>query len=70
LLDEDKVLIIYRANEVIFKWHYYGRPQTPDNRCIEKYKLIDDNIYFERKGILMPKTEVYNIGSSPIVRII
>ena len=69
-LDKHKNLIIYRANEVIFGWHYYGRPQTQDNRCIEKYKLIGDNIYFERQGILMPKTEVYKIENSPIVSLI
>ena len=33
-------LIVPRADEVVFGWHYYGRPQSPENWCEERYCLL------------------------------
>ena len=63
-------LIVKSADEVLFGWHYYGRPQNPENWCTESYKLIDDKVYFESKGPLNTDKSVYPLKSNSLVELI
>lgn len=48
MIGKHNELIIEKANQVCFGWHYYGRPQTPENWCTEIYELKCEDIV-ERK---------------------
>jgi len=39
IAESDGSLQIGRAEEVIFGWHYYGRPQIEENWCEDRYRL-------------------------------
>jgi len=53
----DGQLIVPTASHVSWGWHYYGRPQTDDNWCVESFAIADTSITLERTGPLMPGTE-------------
>ncbi len=36
-------LIVDKATQICIGWHYYGRPQAPENWCNEVYELKDNN---------------------------
>jgi hypothetical protein len=40
--ESDGSLRIGRAEEAIFGWHYYGRPQAQENWCEDRYRLDAD----------------------------
>ena len=42
ITESDGSLQLGRAEEVIFGWHYYGRPQTEENWCEDRYRLEGD----------------------------
>ena len=50
-------LLLSRAEFVSFGWHSYGRPQTAENWCQERYELDGNVIHFERAGPLLPTSE-------------
>jgi len=42
LIGSNNELVVDKASQVSFGWHYYGRPQTPENWCTEIYNLRED----------------------------
>jgi|SRR5579871_1754493 len=44
------VLIIPEAREVRWGWHYYGRPETPENWCVLTYRFADGQVTKEVTG--------------------
>ena len=47
-------LIVPDADEVLFGWHYYGRPQLPENWCEEIYRKQGSDVVYLRRGPLSP----------------
>lgn len=43
-VDAGGSLQIARAAEARFGWHYYGRPQLPENWCEDRYRLQGDEV--------------------------
>ena len=62
-------LIIPRGAKAVFGWHYYGRPQTPENWCEETYESVDDRIQLTRTGLLMPGTEDFQYDGDRFVEL-
>lgn len=55
-------LLVETAAEVQFGWHYYGRPQTPENWCVERFTLQGAVLRRERSGPLPPRGQ----GEDPV----
>lgn len=69
-LGEYGQLIIPDAEEVQFGWHYYGRPQTPDNWCEEKYKKRRNRIELVRSGPCRPALEDFTYDGDRFVELL
>lgn len=42
MIGRDNELIVDKAEQVIFGWHYYGRSRIPENWCTETYELKEN----------------------------
>lgn len=68
-LGEQDSLIVPKASEVRFGWHYYGRPQLPENWCEEIYRPDGDGLQLVRLGALLPGVERFPAHGAPVLRI-
>jgi hypothetical protein len=66
----DGQLIVFTASHVSWGWHYYGRPQTVDNWCVESFAVAGVSITLERTGPLMPGTERFQFNGSHLVELL
>lgn len=69
-LGEYQQLIVRDASQVTWGWHYYGRSETPENWCEERFKIRDQIIEFERTGPLMPGSEQFVYSADRIVELL
>jgi hypothetical protein len=68
-------LLVQNAAAVRFGWHYYGRPQTPENWCVDTYTLQGAVIRREHSGPLPPRlegacTEILPYPAGPFIHLI
>jgi len=66
----DGDLVIRRADDVRFGWHYYGRPRLPENWCEEVYRRRAGKIEFVRLGPLLPRAGSFPIPETPMVHLV
>lgn len=64
----DGSLIIPQADSATFGWHYYGRPQTPENWCEMRYRREGDKYCFEQSGPIGDQWHDLTLGS-PLVEL-
>jgi hypothetical protein len=69
VLGKDGQLIVPRARTATFGWHYYGRPQTPENWCEEVYELSGDKVLMKRTGPLLPTEEEFPLQGERLVEL-
>ena len=70
VLGEYEQLIIPNASEVVWGWHYYGRPQIDENWCEEIYKHQGDKIELDRTGPLMPGRETFSYNDNSFIELL
>jgi hypothetical protein len=66
----DGDLVIRRADDVRFGWHYYGPPRVPENWCEEIYRRRGRRIEFARLGPLQPRAETFTLADQAMVRLV
>jgi len=59
--------LVIAAEDACFGWHYYGRPQSPDNWCEGIYRRQNNAVKFVRLGPLKPVTEVFEYAGKDFV---
>jgi|YNPNPStandDraft_1061719.scaffolds.fasta_scaffold213042_1 hypothetical protein len=59
--------LIISAEDARFGWHYYGKPQSPENWCEEIYRRQDNIVKFVRLGPLLPGTEIFEYEGEDFV---
>jgi len=62
--------LVISAEDARFGWHYYGRPQSPENWCEEIYRRHNKTVRFARLGPLAPATEVFEYGGKDFVTLL
>jgi hypothetical protein len=63
-------LVVRDASEVRWSWHYYGRPQTPENLCIETYRRDRDTVQKIISSPLKRETACWSLAAQPLVVIL
>ena len=70
VLGEHGQLIVPNADEARFGWHYYGRPQVPENCCQETYRRRGNRVELVREGPLLPGEEEFQYGGEKFVELL
>lgn len=63
-------LVIGDASDARFGWHYYGRPQVPENWCEEIYQKFEDRILLTRIGAFRPATDEYVYSGNEFIKLL
>jgi hypothetical protein len=66
----DGDLIIGTAARAIWAWHYYGRPQVPENRCRETFTPVGEHVEVSSEGPSKSGVERWLLGAAPLVRLV
>ncbi len=69
-LGDFQELIISSANDARYGWHYYGRPQSPENWIEKIYRKRNNEIQLIRTGNLKPKLETFIYEGNEFVKIL
>ena len=70
VLGEYGQLIVPDADEARFGWHYYGRPQVPENWCQEIYRRRGKKVELVREGSLHPGEEGFQYSGEKFVELL
>jgi hypothetical protein len=62
-------LIVPRAAEARFGWHYYGRPQIPENWCEVTYRLSGEAVEVTRAGPSAAASLSFPLAGTAFVRL-
>lgn len=62
--------LVISAEDARFGWHYYGKPQSPENWCEEIYRKKGNIVVLVRLGALMPGTETFQFDGEDFVKLL
>lgn len=70
-IGNNKELVIDKAEQISFNWHYYGRPKIPENRCSEVYILKDECLEYKTSGPVsnFPKDRTFQLNNNSMLKL-
>jgi hypothetical protein len=66
----DSELVIQDGESATWEWHYYGRPQVPENRSRKVYTRRGGEVMVSSQGPMATPLEKWRLGRSPLVRLV